>query len=244
MLNIKILLEKANYLHSNYIGNEGSLDYPNKQYGYLCDDIEDVEVGFYKDESLDSDYAERLRVKNYSINELEAIGILAHRINEIEDYYIEIGSPLVYNMIIESDALTVESAKQFLEDNGYYTQNLWQVSDVQADFNCTEEEAQNVLNDVLNSDRIKGEINETIDIVASAWEIPKKQPKNFAISGYWKDNKVSFVDQIVSEGEEEEEEESIFFYELSEENIKKHIELGEKTWLEFVITSYEPTTLN
>jgi len=70
---------------------------------------------------------------------------------------------------------TIESAKQFLKDNGYFVDNLWSVHDVQKDYNCTEQEAQTVLSDVLESDRIKQEINESIDIVASGFNLPKKE---------------------------------------------------------------------
>ncbi len=70
--------------------------------------------------------------------------------------------------------LTIESAKQFLKDNGYFVDNLWSVHDVQNNYNCTTEEAQTVLSDVLESDRIKQEINESIDIVASGFDLPKK----------------------------------------------------------------------
>lgn len=68
----------------------------------------------------------------------------------------------------------------------------------------------------------------------------------FSITGYWKDNKVEFENQIVSEAEaenSEQEDEEIFFYGLSEDQILKSIvshDLGQdsKDDLEFVITSY------
>lgn len=112
MQNISILFQKANYLHSNYIGNEGELDYPDKQYGYLCDEIEDVEIGFYKDDSVDSDYAERLRKESFSLTEIEACNILYHRVTEIEDYYNEIGNPLIYNVDFENDSELLEEFEE------------------------------------------------------------------------------------------------------------------------------------
>lgn len=144
--------------------------------------------------------------------------------------------------------LTIESAKQFLKDNGYFVDNLWSVLDVQKDFDCTREEAQTVLSDVLESDRIKQEINESIDIVASGFNLLKKNVKYFSICGHYKDDGIEFKNYIICEDEndnyQEKEESDIFFYGLNEQDIKKHIELGENTWLEFVITSYEETTLN
>lgn len=143
--------------------------------------------------------------------------------------------------------LNIESAKQFLKDNGYFVDNLWSVHDVQNNYNCTTEEAQTVLSDVLESDRIKQEINEAIDIVASGFSLLKKNVKYFSICGHYKDDGIEFKNYIICEDEndnyQEEEESDIFFYGLNEQDIKKHIELGENTWLEFVITSYEETTL-
>ena len=47
--------------------------------------------------------------------------------------------------------LTIESAKQFLKENGYYTDNLWQVDDVKSKFECTNDEAHEVLDGALNN---------------------------------------------------------------------------------------------
>lgn len=60
----------------------------------------------------------------------------------------------------------VQEAKGFLKENGYYTDNLWQIDDVKSKYKCDDETAQYVLNQTLNSDRIKQEINETIDFFA------------------------------------------------------------------------------
>jgi len=143
--------------------------------------------------------------------------------------------------------LTIESAKQFLKDNGYFTDNLWNVEDVKINYNCTDEEAQAVLDDVLNSDRIKQEINETIDIIAEEHELKSKEKsKYFSINGFWKDTNENFENRIVKELEElaEDDDENIFYYDLSEEEINLEIKLGWSGTLDFVITSYEETTLN
>lgn len=72
--------------------------------------------------------------------------------------------------------------------------------------------------------------------------------KYFSISGFWKDTNENFEDHIIKETEYDEENDEdiddlIFFYGLSEEEIKKAINLEWDTDLEFVITSYEETTL-
>ena len=48
--------------------------------------------------------------------------------------------------------ITIEQAKQVLRDNGYYVNNLWCVEDVQDNYDCTEKEAQDVLNEALNNE--------------------------------------------------------------------------------------------
>lgn len=67
--------------------------------------------------------------------------------------------------------------------------------------------------------------------------------KTFYISGYWKDNREQFENYIVSESDtfsrEDFEDDDVFFYGLSEAEIKEAIELGEDTVHDFVITSYE-----
>ena len=51
-----------------------------------------------------------------------------------------------------SNFKTVEEAKAFLTENGFYTGNLWSVDDVQANYDCTQEEAQEVLDGALNNE--------------------------------------------------------------------------------------------
>jgi len=73
--------------------------------------------------------------------------------------------------------------------------------------------------------------------------ITKEKPKVFSINGYFKDDKDnSFENYLVYEFDNVPEwlnDDEIFFYGLSEKNIKEAIELKEETCHEFVITSYE-----
>jgi hypothetical protein len=67
----------------------------------------------------------------------------------------------------------------------------------------------------------------------------------FNISGYWKDDKCEFGDYLVTDFDDHPEhidDDLIFFYGLSEEEIKDAIEKGEDTVHEFVITDYEDVT--
>jgi len=65
--------------------------------------------------------------------------------------------------------------------------------------------------------------------------------KYFSIDGYYKDDKSEFNGYIVKEYDDVDEEldDLIFFYGLSEEDIKDAIEDGGDDILDFVITSYE-----
>lgn len=59
--------------------------------------------------------------------------------------------------------------------------------------------------------------------------------KYFSINGYWKDDLTSIVGALVREYDEDD----IFYYGLSEHDIKDAIENPNETILEFIITSYE-----
>lgn len=77
-------------------------------------------------------------------------------------------STIIYDRAIRNFIETqVEASKAVLEENGYYTNNLWQVGDVQRDFDCSDELAQRVLENVLHSERIVQEMNEAIDDTAT-----------------------------------------------------------------------------
>jgi hypothetical protein len=69
--------------------------------------------------------------------------------------------------------------------------------------------------------------------------------KFFKINGFWKDDLSSFEGFIVKEFDDveidETHDEQIFFYGLSETEIKEAIENPEGSSLAFTITSYEET---
>jgi len=48
--------------------------------------------------------------------------------------------------------MNVEEAKAVLKANGYFVDNLWHVEDVKSKFNCTDEEAQDVLLESLTNE--------------------------------------------------------------------------------------------
>ena len=80
----------------------------------------------------------------------------------------------IAEVIANNPIYEVDKAKNVLESKGYFVGNLWHISDVQNQYECTDEEAQDVLQQVFDSERICGEINETIDIFADEMDLVKK----------------------------------------------------------------------
>jgi len=63
--------------------------------------------------------------------------------------------------------------------------------------------------------------------------------KRFEISGYWKDDRSEFSGYIVQDTEDVlEDDDSIFYYGLSENDLKEAIKEGENNALDFVVTEY------
>jgi hypothetical protein len=65
----------------------------------------------------------------------------------------------------------------------------------------------------------------------------------FYISGYWKDDKSEFENYIVTDVNSLDDDtpvidDDVFFFNLSEKDIKEAIELKDETEHDFVITSY------
>jgi len=62
------------------------------------------------------------------------------------------------------NARAVEHAKDILRDNGFFVDNLWHVDDVKCKFECSDEEAQDVLNSALKNDATMEQVWLAIDI--------------------------------------------------------------------------------
>jgi len=72
----------------------------------------------------------------------------------------------------------VKELKRLLEQQGYYTDRLYQLEDVQAKFDCTDEQAQKVLDNAMNNEATTNQIWESIDCAADVMDIKKREPKN------------------------------------------------------------------
>ena len=70
--------------------------------------------------------------------------------------------------------MTTKEAKEVLKNNGYFVENLWHVNDVQNNFECDEETAQNILYWALTRDNVIEFINEYITDIAENEELKRK----------------------------------------------------------------------
>jgi hypothetical protein len=70
--------------------------------------------------------------------------------------------------------MTTQQAKEVLKDAGYFTDNLWNIIDVQSEFECDDETAQNILYWALTHDRVIEFINEYIVDVAENEQLERK----------------------------------------------------------------------
>jgi len=61
----------------------------------------------------------------------------------------------------------IQYAKDLLRNEGYFVDNLWHVNDVQDNFECDEETAQNILYWALSSPTVIEYINDEINRVAT-----------------------------------------------------------------------------
>ena len=71
--------------------------------------------------------------------------------------------------------LTTQQLKEELTRRGYYTGNLWRIDDVQGRFEATDDEAQDVLDDVLQGSWIIEQIFECIDDCAKFNELKERK---------------------------------------------------------------------
>ena len=69
----------------------------------------------------------------------------------------------------------IEKAKQVLRDAGYQTDNLWHIDDVQNNYNCTEEQAMEVLVNVLGNDYIMETVFDLISLEAYEIGLTRKE---------------------------------------------------------------------
>jgi len=71
-------------LFDRHVNNGGDLSYPEKDYTYVVEDLENIEIGWYGI-TPDGSYMEELAEQGYSLNENEAIEMLETRISNTKE---------------------------------------------------------------------------------------------------------------------------------------------------------------
>jgi hypothetical protein len=69
----------------------------------------------------------------------------------------------------------IDKAKEFLKSKGYFTYTLWNTDDVTMNYDCTEEEAMEVLSKVFNNEWINEQIFDSITIIAESLNLKRKE---------------------------------------------------------------------
>jgi hypothetical protein len=70
--------------------------------------------------------------------------------------------------------LDIENAKELLKREGYFVDNLWQTCDVTINYDCTEEEAQEVLEKALNYESVYELVWEGINYEAEDMNLKRR----------------------------------------------------------------------
>jgi hypothetical protein len=80
--NIEMLYETAQWLFDQHVNNEGNLDYSEKTYGWLCDDLDLVLIGWYGNEP-DGTRQQEYYDSKCNLTKEEVVLTLDSRINQV-----------------------------------------------------------------------------------------------------------------------------------------------------------------
>ncbi len=69
----------------------------------------------------------------------------------------------------------IYKAIEVLTIEGYYVEKPWHIEDVQQNYDCTDEEAMEVLEKVFSNEYINQQIFESIDIIANSLNLKPKE---------------------------------------------------------------------
>jgi hypothetical protein len=78
---------------------------------------------------------------------------------------------ITVNNPIEMSLSEVDRAKAILKLNGYYVDNIWHIDDVKMLYSCTDGQAYEVLDDVLNQESLFLDVYTSIDQVAKDMDL-------------------------------------------------------------------------
>ena len=69
----------------------------------------------------------------------------------------------------------IEKARQVLQEAGYQTDNLWHINDVKDNYNCTDEQAMEILVQALDNDATMEQIWFSINFHAEEIDLTRKE---------------------------------------------------------------------
>ena len=135
---------------------------------YIKQELKDI-VKFIKDDKHSMDD----QSKDY-LSDGEVLDIVTNKLNE-----------LIQTSTMDLKEVSSEDLRQELELRGNYTENLWHVDDVMKKYDCTSEEALNVLDSVMQSEWMVETIFDMIDEQAEAKGIKEKTYPFNEGDDYW-----------------------------------------------------------
>ena len=69
----------------------------------------------------------------------------------------------------------IEKAKELLIAEGYFAEIPWHIEDVQQNYDCTDEEAMEVLRKVFHNEYVNEQIFDSISIIADSMNLKHKE---------------------------------------------------------------------
>lgn len=79
---------------------------------------------------------------------------------------------------MENKQAEIEQAKAILKQHGYFVDNLWTVNDVTDRYECTDEQAQEVLDNALTNEWVMEQIWFSIDDTCDSLDIELKEEED------------------------------------------------------------------
>lgn len=74
--------------------------------------------------------------------------------NQINDIKVKDFTDVTLQSFTAETLNAIDDAKKLLKEHGYFVGNLWKTCDVTINYDCTEEEAQEVLEKALNYESV------------------------------------------------------------------------------------------
>jgi hypothetical protein len=125
----------------------------------VCETINNREFQNYND--LRNTIAEELKMEN-----LDGVSILSLNdfIECANDDALALGDEFIAQCRVGYSSYKEEQeAKEYLKARGYFVDNLWCVDDVRGKFECSDEQAQSILEESLTNCATMGQIWDSID---------------------------------------------------------------------------------